>query len=131
MLCTSQSCSTCQCWRPGFDPWVKKLPRRRKWQPTPVSLLENPMDRGTWWAPVHRVTKESDTTEQLNKTRHVKCLAYCPTQLMFTLLTIIFSIFLREFQTVPNYSPPRFLHLQIVNYPVFVKVFFCQETLEY
>ena len=25
------------------------------------SCLENPMDRGTWWATVHRVTKESDT----------------------------------------------------------------------
>ena len=22
----------------------------------------NPMDRGAWWATVHRVTKESDTT---------------------------------------------------------------------
>ena len=27
------------------------------------SCLGNPMDRGTWWATVHRVTKESDTTE--------------------------------------------------------------------
>ena len=24
------------------------------------------MDRGSWWAPVRRVTKESDTTQQLN-----------------------------------------------------------------
>ena len=27
-----------QCGRPGFDPWVGKIPRRRKWQPTPVFL---------------------------------------------------------------------------------------------
>ena len=26
------------------------------------SCLENPMDRGSWWATVHGVTKESDTT---------------------------------------------------------------------
>ena len=26
------------------------------------SLLGNPMDRGAWWATVHGVTKESDTT---------------------------------------------------------------------
>ena len=26
------------------------------------SYLENPMDRGTWWATVHGVTKEWDTT---------------------------------------------------------------------
>ena len=24
----------------GFDPWVRKIPWRRKWQPTPVFLLE-------------------------------------------------------------------------------------------
>ena len=26
------------------------------------SYLGNPMDRGAWWATVHRVTEESDTT---------------------------------------------------------------------
>ena len=30
--------STCQCRRRGFNPWVGKIPWRRKWQPTPVSL---------------------------------------------------------------------------------------------
>ena len=29
------------------------------------SCLENPTKRGTWQATVHRVTKESDTTERL------------------------------------------------------------------
>ena len=24
--------------RPGFNPWLRKIPRRRKWQPTPVLL---------------------------------------------------------------------------------------------
>ena len=28
----------CQCRRPGFHPWVRKIPWRRKWQPTPVFL---------------------------------------------------------------------------------------------
>ena len=27
-----------QCRRPGFDPWVGKIPWRGKWQPTPVFL---------------------------------------------------------------------------------------------
>ena len=40
--------STCQCRRREFDPWVGKIPWRRKWQPTPVSCLGNPMDRGAW-----------------------------------------------------------------------------------
>ena len=29
---------TCQCRRYGFNPWVRKIPWRRKWQPTPVFL---------------------------------------------------------------------------------------------
>ena len=31
------------------------------WQPTPVSLPGNTMNRGAWQAIVHRITKESDT----------------------------------------------------------------------
>ena len=27
-----------QCGRPRFNPWVRKIPWRRKWQPTPVLL---------------------------------------------------------------------------------------------
>ena len=34
--------SACQCRRNGFNPWVGKIPCSRKWQPTPVFLLEIP-----------------------------------------------------------------------------------------
>ena len=30
--------SPCQCRRLRFDPWIGKVPWRRKWQPTPVFL---------------------------------------------------------------------------------------------
>ena len=30
--------SACQCLRLRFNPWVRKIPWRRKWQPAPVSL---------------------------------------------------------------------------------------------
>ena len=30
--------SAYKCKRCGFDPWVRKIPWRRKWQPTPVFL---------------------------------------------------------------------------------------------
>ena len=32
--------SACECRRHGFDPWIGKIPWRRKWQPTPVFLPE-------------------------------------------------------------------------------------------
>ena len=57
--------STCQRRRRKrhwFNPWVRKIPWRRAWQPTPVFLLGNPRDRGTWQATVHGVAK-SDMTE--------------------------------------------------------------------
>ena len=43
--------------RPGFDSWVRKMPWRRKWQPTPVCLSENSTDRGAQLTTVHGVTR--------------------------------------------------------------------------
>ena len=39
-----------------FDPWVRKVSWRRKWQPALV-FLENLINRGAWWATVHEVSK--------------------------------------------------------------------------
>ena len=58
--------STCQRRRCRFIPWVKKIPWRRKWQPTSVFLpgkshgQRSLMGYGPW------SHKESDTTEQLS-----------------------------------------------------------------
>ena len=54
-----------QCRRPGFDPWIRKTPWRRKWQPTPVFLpgelhRERSLAVCSPWG-----HKESDTTERL------------------------------------------------------------------
>ena len=66
---TSGKESTCQsrrCRRRGFDPWVRKIPCRRKWQPTPVFLPEkfhgqrSLTDYSPWYC------KESDVAKQLN-----------------------------------------------------------------
>ena len=52
------------------ETWVQslgqKIPWRRKWQPTPDSCLENPLDGGAWQTEVHGVaqsqTRLSDFT---------------------------------------------------------------------
>ena len=57
---TSDKNPTCPCRRykrPGFNPWVRKIPWRSTWQLTPVFLPGNPMDRGAWKATVHGVAK--------------------------------------------------------------------------
>ena len=49
--------SACQCRRPGFDPWVRKIPWRREWLPTPVFLPRESHGQRSLWATVHGVAK--------------------------------------------------------------------------
>ena len=113
--------------RPSFDPWVRKIPWRRKWQPTPIFLpgkfhvqrslkgysplgwkesdtteqlhfhfslscigeengnplqcfcLENPRDRGAWWAAVYGVAQSwtqlkrlSSSSSSSSSKQHIK-----------------------------------------------------------
>ena len=58
--------SACQCRRNkghGFNPWVRKIPLKRTWQPTPVFLPgeSHGHRRPTGYSP--RGRKESDMTE--------------------------------------------------------------------
>ena len=50
--------SACQCRKHGFNPWLKKIPWRRKWQPT-VAFLPGKFhgQRGAWQATVHGDTE--------------------------------------------------------------------------
>ena len=50
--------SACQGRRCGFKPWVGEIPLGKgNGNPLQYSCLENPMDRGAWWATAHGVTK--------------------------------------------------------------------------
>ena len=58
-LCDQESDSHCR--RPGFDPWVGKIPERREWLPTPVFLPgKSHGQRSLAGYVVHGVTKELD-----------------------------------------------------------------------
>ena len=65
---------TCPCRKHRFNPWVGKMPRGRKWKPTPVSLprefhgQRSLADCSPWGH------KESDTTEHLST--HIQCNVY-------------------------------------------------------
>ena len=49
--------------RHEFDPWVGKIPWRRKWQPTPVFLPEEFHGQKSLMGCSPQGHKESDTTE--------------------------------------------------------------------
>ena len=61
-----------QCRRPGFDPWVGKIPWRRKWQSTPGLLPGKSHGQRSLvvYSPWGR--KELDTTERLHFTSCLK-----------------------------------------------------------
>ena len=46
----------------GSIPGSGRSPGEGSDNPLQYSCLENPIDRGPWWAAVHGVTKELDTT---------------------------------------------------------------------
>ena len=41
----------------GSIPGLRRSPGGQHGNPLEYSCLENPMDRGAWWATAHRVTK--------------------------------------------------------------------------
>ena len=59
----------CQCRRhrrPGFSPWIGKIPGGGHGNPLQYSCLENPVGREAWWAAVYRVTKHQTRLRQLS-----------------------------------------------------------------
>ena len=68
---TSGKESTCHCRRHRrcrFDPWLGRSPGGGHGNPLQYSCLGNPMDRGTWWAAVPRVTKSQTRLKPTSQT---------------------------------------------------------------
>ena len=72
--CQSRRCRSCR-----FDPWVGKIPWRRKWQSSQNSCLENFMDRGAMRAEVHGLQRvRHDWVTQHTHTLPKRLLELCP-----------------------------------------------------
>ena len=82
--------SACQ-WRRhnrhGFDTWVGKIHWKRKWQPTPEFLLENPRDGGAWWAAVYGGTQSQTRLKWLSSSSSIR-MAPWQTSLIVTFSTL-------------------------------------------
>ena len=83
--------SACKCRRLGFNPWVRKIPWRRAWQPTPVFLPGEPHGQRSLagYSPWGR--KESDTTEQI--TFHFSLWCHTLNMTLWTILPLGEGVF--------------------------------------
>ena len=64
--------SACNVGDPGSIPGSGRSLGEGHGNPLQYSCLENPMDGGAWWAPIHGVEKSQDTTELLTHSS-VRC----------------------------------------------------------
>ena len=66
------ACQSRRLRRCGFNPWVRKIPWRRKWQPTPVFLPGESLGQRSLVGYNPRGCKESNTTERLSTLSEVR-----------------------------------------------------------
>ena len=79
--------------RPGFNPWVRNIPWRRKWQHTPVLLPgKSHGQKSLVQATSPRGHKESDMTERLH--------FHFNLEVRFGVISIFFFMFFYIFQNV-------------------------------
>ena len=70
LILNSKDCL--QCRTPGLNPWVKKIPRRREWVPTPVFLPgEFPGQKTLATDIAHGVTKSQTSHERFLSPVHI------------------------------------------------------------
>ena len=69
----------------GSIPESGRSPGEGNGNPLQCSCLGNPKDRGAWQATIHRVTKESDTTKQLNNNNHER--GFSPSSILIYVIT--------------------------------------------
>ena len=122
--------SLLECGRPRFDPWVGKIPWRRKWQPTPVLLPEESHGGRSLvgYSPWGR--KELGTTERLHFSDDimvfkVKLFILLNTILNLYIFLVLFLNYLKQyilsFIKVLNLSVPSrsIIDMKIILYIVF------------
>ena len=60
----------------GPIPALGRSPGEENGNPLQYSCLENPVDRGAWWATVHRVTKSRTRLKRFSTTQHIYIYTY-------------------------------------------------------
>lgn len=89
--------------RGGFDPWVGKIPQRRKWQPTPVFLPAESHEQRSLEGYSPWGCKELDTTEWGNT-------YFLFLKLFLFYLFIFFEVALRHYRSTVVFSQAVVTH---------------------
>ena len=84
----------------GLTPGLGRSPGGGHGNPLQNSCLGNPMDTGTWWATVHRVTKSWTQFKWFSI--HMQSFYNCPQRSHYMLITIALALF-----KVNQYFNPR------------------------
>ena len=70
------ACQCRRCKRCRFEPWVRKIPWRRKWQPAPVFLPGESHGQRSLVAMVHRIEKSRTRLKRLSTNIRVFIMLY-------------------------------------------------------
>ena len=75
----------------------KKIPLRRHGNPLQYSCLENPMNRGTWWATAHKISKSQTCLKRLSMTQEepyisgiIQYLSFCDQLISLSIMSLRF-----------------------------------------
>ena len=74
------ACQCRRCWRCRFNPWIRKIPWWRKWQPTPLFLLgkfygQRSLAVYNPWG--HKESNTTEHTQQKYLPRFIKRISIC------------------------------------------------------
>ena len=97
--------STCQCRRHKFNPWIRKIPWRRKWKPTPVFLpgKSHGQRHLTGYSP--RGRKESDMTEHAHT--HARARTHTHTRTHIASLALCLCFFPFNYLAISSKAHPK------------------------
>ena len=99
----------------GSIPRLGRFPEGRDGNPLQYSCLENPMDRGGWWATIHTVAKSQTRLKRFSGGLYIWNLTFCYYQFInFISLTVKYMLYEKSFSTVlPYFIMPnhRFSHM--------------------
>ena len=95
--------------RCGFDPWVRKIPWRRKWPPTPVLLLMTP------WTAAHQASLSFTISQSLLKLMSIELGMPSNHLILCRALLLLLSIF----PNIRVFSNKSVLHISWLKYWTF------------